>query len=111
VNRTRFLAAIAVAAVSMQLFPDYSDFIKWVAIGLGVLYLVARALRTYPQQYRAKRRAAAQRLADELEFREYTAEMLALRTSHAASGDDFEAAVAALHDRHREMLERKFGVA
>ncbi len=108
-SRTRFLAAIAVAALLMQVLPDYSDLIKWVAIGIGVLYLIVRALRTYPRQYRLKKQAAAQRAADEREYLEYTAALQALRSRPLSAGDDYEAAVAELHARHRDMLARKFG--
>ena len=108
-NRTRFLAAIAVAALSMQVFPSHADLIKWVAIGLGVLYLLGRALLTYPRQYRMKRRLAAQRAADEREFREYSEELAALRDRHAALPEVYASAVALLHEKHRAMLERKFG--
>ena len=109
VSRTRFLAAIAVAALSMQLFPGHADLIKWVAISLGVLYLLGRASLTYPRQYRLKRRLTAQRAADEREFREYSDELAALRDRHAADPEVYESRVAALHEKHRDMLERKFG--
>lgn len=107
-SRTRFLAAIAVAALLMQLLPTYADAIKWAAIGLGILYLSIRAALTYPAQYRQRKRLAAQRASDEREYREYDAALAALRIRHADAPADFERAVAALHDQHRGMLERKF---
>jgi len=118
-TRTWFLAVIAAAAGSMQLIPAYAGPIKWVAIVSGVLYLMIRALKTYPKQYRLRKQRKAQVVADDSEYFLYSQELISLREKYTAAGAEtgsgmlverYEAEVALLHDRHRAMLERKFGV-
>jgi hypothetical protein len=118
VSRTLFLAAVAVIVLAMQFFPDQASHVKRTVIALGILYLAIRALRTYPRQYRDKRIRAAQEAADDREYRQYEIELEAIRAMYAPIHDLDEIAVipqeyqndlSALHDRHRAMLDRKFG--
>jgi hypothetical protein len=118
VNRTAFLVTIAVAAILMELFPAYVGVIKWAAILLAVAYLAGRALRTYPKMFRDRKRQAAQLLADEQEYRDFSAELSALRSKYETQRLEaegkvpppaYEAELQALNERHKDMLTRKFG--
>src|ERR1700676_5462357 len=84
-SRTGFLVAIAVAALMIQFLPQQAGIIKWVVIVLGALYLVIRALRTYPQLYRERRRRAALEAADARDYGLYKQELDAIRAKHEAT--------------------------
>jgi hypothetical protein len=110
------LAAIAVAAALMQLFPAQANLIKWAVIGLAILYLVIRASLTYPRIYRERKARAAQRLADDRQYERYEGELAAIRAKYSdvAETDEigsrrFRTELEALHSVHAAMLERKFG--
>jgi hypothetical protein len=117
VGRTGLLAAIAVAAILVQLFPDHVGAIKWAVILLGLAYLLAQALTTYPKLYLDRRRLEVQSAADEQEYGTYERELAALRSRYPAERladgavppPEYQAELAALNERHREMLTRKFG--
>jgi ERCC4-related helicase len=118
VKRTPFLVTIAVAAMLMELFPAYVGPIKWAAILLAIAYLAARALRTYPRLYRERKRQAAQLLADDHEYRDFEAELAALRARHDTQRLEVQGIsptqvyldeLQALNERHKSMLTRKFG--
>ena len=118
-TRTRFLVAMAVAALSVQLFPRHADSIQWIAVAVGAVYLGSVAWTLYLRHYGDRRRVEAQRRSDEEEYRRYRADLEALRLKYAV-GDagpaddvagDYASALASLHARHRDMLERKFGFA
>ena len=117
--RTGFLVIVAAAALLMQLLPTQGNAIKWGAIALAVIFLVARLLKTYPPRFlREKRHLAAQAAEDESQYRQYNMELDALHARYnvprerlAESGitDEFRAELNALHERYQGMLERKFG--
>jgi hypothetical protein len=118
VSRTSFLVAIAVIVLLMQFFPNQASTIRLAAIGLGLVYLVIRTLRTYPAQYRQKKKRAAQEDADAEEYRQYTIELDAIRAQYDPSHkldknseipQDYRNALSALHDKYQAMLDRKFG--
>ncbi len=115
-TRTRFLVAIAVAALLIQFLPDQAHTIKWVVIALGAAYLLTMALRTYPRQFRESRQRAAQEAADERAYRDYRQELDAIRAKYEADrqpdalSQEYEAEIAALHDKYQDMLGRKFGL-
>jgi hypothetical protein len=118
VSRTIFLVAIAVALLSMQFFPGHADISKWAVVGLGVAYLSIRALLTYPKLYKERRRRAAERAEDEQAYGRYRTELDSIRARHepppdaledAAAAEAYAAELSALHDKYRDMLDRKFG--
>ena len=117
VGRTSLLAAIAVAALAVQLFPHHVGTIKWAVIMLGLLYLIVQALTTYPKLYLERKRLKVQLAADAREYRIYERELAALRARFPAERladgtappPDYAAELAALNERHHEMLTRKFG--
>jgi hypothetical protein len=116
VNRTTFLAAIAVAAALMQLLPERANLIKWAAIGLAILYIGVRASLTYPKIYRDRRALASQRAADRLDYERYESESAAIRDRYASidaadeiANTEFRTQLSALHTKYAAMLERKFG--
>ncbi len=115
-TRTRFLVAIAVAALLIQFLPDQASTIKWSVIALGAVYLLTMALRTYPRRFRERRQRAAQEAADERAYREYKQELDSIRAKYEADrepdamSEAYEAEIAALHDKYQDMLGRKFGL-
>jgi len=112
VSRTRFLIVIAIAALLIQLFPAYAGTIKWLAIGAGVAFLAVQALRTYPRQFKLKRLESRQRIADDAGYAEYSAALAALKASgETITPEEYAVRLAALHEKHRAMLKRKFGFA
>ncbi len=109
---------IAAAVLLMQFLPNQANTIKWLTIAFGIVYLAARALRTYPQQFREKRRRAAQQAADDQEYRRYEAELEAIRARHDPQREllgktelpqEFKDELTALHEKYQAMLDRKFG--
>jgi hypothetical protein len=118
VNRTRFLLALLVVVVFLQLFPDKSRVIEAVAVGGVALYCLLWAGSRYLAQFRDQRQKAALAAADGEEYRHYESELTSIRAKHDPHRDANEADVAsqeykdelsALHDRHRDMLNRRFG--
>ena len=102
-SRTSFLVVIAAALLMLQFFPSHATRIKWAVVILGVAYLTIRALLTYPRLYREKKRRLAEDAADERAFGQYKMELDAILAREGS-----EAEVAALHDRYKETLDRKF---
>jgi hypothetical protein len=102
----------------MQLFPEKAGAIQKVAIvGAGLYFLAWAAVRFLAQH--KKRAAEAGRLAaDEAEYQEYKRELDVIRATHDPTRDlgdptsispEYGAALSELHDKHQEMLARKFG--
>jgi hypothetical protein len=118
VNRTRILVALLIMVILMQLFPDRAGAIERVFIVGGGLYFLAWAAARFLAQHKRQRTEAAQSAADEAQYQEYKRELDAIRATHDPSRDlndptsispEYQAALSALHDKHQEMLARKFG--
>jgi hypothetical protein len=104
--------------ILMQLFPEKAGAIRRVAIVGGGLYFLAWAAVRFLTQHKKRRAEAAQSAADEAEYQEYKRELDAIRAIHDPTRDlndptsispEYQAALAALHDKHQNMLARKFG--
>jgi hypothetical protein len=118
IGRTSLLAAVALCALMIQLFPSYVTVIKWVVIALGVLYVAVRAWTMIPAWFLERRRQEQQVSADASEYREYERDLAAIRSrfvvNDAATTVEtppaaYQAALTALNEKHKEMLIRKFG--
>ena len=115
-TRTRFLVAIAVAALLIEFLPNQATTIKWALVALAAVYLLTLALRTYPKKIRESRRLAAQEAADEGDYRRYKLELDSIRAKYDEGrqpdemSPEYEGEIAALHDKYQEMLGRKFGI-
>jgi hypothetical protein len=118
VNRTRILVALLVAVILMQLFPEKAGAIQRVAIVGGGLYFLAWAAVRFLAQHKGRAAEAAQLAADEAEYQEYKRELDVIRATHDPTRDlndptsispEYQAALSALHDKHQDMLARKFG--
>ena len=117
-NRTRILVALLVMVILMQLFPEKAGAIERAFIVGGGLYFLAWAAARFLAQHKRRNAEAAQSTADEAEYQEYRRELDGIRATHDPSRDlneptsispEYQAALTALHDKHREMLVRKFG--
>ncbi len=117
-NRTRILVGLLVMVILMQLFPEKTAAIEKVAIVGGGLYFLAWAAVRFLAQHNRRRAEAAQSAADEAEYQEYKRELDIIRATHDPSRDlndptsispEYQAALSALHDKHQDMLARKFG--
>ena len=117
-NRTRILVALLVLVILMQLFPEKTVVIQRVAIVGGGLYFLVWAAGRFLAQYRKRSAEAARSAADETEYREYRRELDAIRAAHDPDRDlsdptsispEYQAALTELHDKHQDMLARKFG--
>jgi hypothetical protein len=104
--------------ILMQLFPERAGTIERVAIVGGGLYFLAWAAVRFLAQHKRRRAGAAQSAADEAEYQEYKRELDAIRAIHDPTRDlnnsasispEYQAELTALHDKHQEMLARKFG--
>jgi hypothetical protein len=104
--------------VLLRLFPDKSRAIEAVAVGGVALYCLLWAGSRYLAQLRAQRRQAARAAADDEEFRCYECELASIRAKYDPNRDAGEADAAsqeykdelsALHDKHQDMLNRRFG--
>ena len=118
VNRTRILVALLVVVILMQLFPEKTGAIQRVAIVGGGLYFLAWAGVRFLAQHKKRTAEAAQLAADEAEYQEYKRELDVIRATHDPTRDlsdptsispEYRAALSALHDKHQDMLARKFG--
>jgi hypothetical protein len=118
VNRTRILVALLVMVVLMQLFPERAGAIERVAIVAGGLYFLAWTAVRFLAQHKRQGAEAAQSAADEAEYQDYKRELDAIRAIHDPSRDlndptsispEYQADLTALHDKHQDMLVRKFG--
>ena len=117
-NRTRFLLVLLVLVVLLQRFPDKSRLIEAVAVGGVALYCVLWAGSRYLAQLREQRRQAARAAADDEEYRCYESELASIRAKYEpdresgetdAASQEYKDELSALHDRHRDMLDRRFG--
>ncbi len=117
-NRTRILVALLVVVILMQLFPEKTGVIQRTAIVGGGLYFLVWAAVRFLAQHKKRRAEAAQLAADEAEYQEYRRELDVIRETHDPSRDlsdptsispQYQAALSALHDKHQDMLARKFG--
>jgi non-ribosomal peptide synthetase component F len=104
--------------ILMQLFPEKAAAIEKAAIVGGGLYFLAWAALRFLAQHNRRRAEAAQSAADEAKYQEYKRELDLIRATHDPSRDlndptsispEYQAALAALHDKHQDMLARKFG--
>jgi len=118
VNRTRILVALLIMVILMQLFPEKAGAIQRVAIVGGGLYFLAWAAARFLAQHKRRAAEAAQSAADVAEYQEYKRELDAIRAKHDPNRDlndptsispEYQAALTALHDKHQDMLARKFG--
>jgi hypothetical protein len=118
VKRTRILVALLVVVILMQLFPEKAGVIQRVAIVGGGLYFLAWAAVRFLAQHKRRAAEAAQSVADEAEYQEYKRELDVIRATHDPTRDlgdptsispEYQAALSALHDKHQDMLARKFG--
>lgn len=118
VNRTRILLALLCMVVMLQLFPGQAALIKLVAVSAGGLWCVAWAGSTYMTRRKQRLAEAAQAAADASEYQQYKAELDAIRARHDPHRDlteptsispEYAGELAALHDKHQAMLDRKFG--
>jgi hypothetical protein len=112
------LLALLVLVVLLQLFPDKAARIKLVWVCAGALYVLAWAGAKYLAKYKLKSAEAAQRAADDEEYRQYKMELDVIRAKYDPQRDlhdptsispEYRDALSALHDKHQPMLERKFG--
>ena len=117
-TRTRFLLALLVVVILLQLYPDKSRAIEGVAVGGIALYCLLWAGSRYLAQFRVQRRQAALAAADDAEYRRYESELASIRAKHDphrdaneadAASQEYKDELTALYDRHRDMLNRRFG--
>ena len=108
-TRTRFLLTLLVVVVLLQLFPDKSATVEWVAVIGVALYSLIWLGSRYLAQYRGRRRKAELAAADEEEYRNYERELASIRARTDSASQEYKDELSALHDRHRDMLARKFG--
>ena len=104
--------------ILMQLFPEKAGAIEEVAIVGGGLYFLAWAAVRFLAQHKRRAAEAARLAADEAEYQEYKRELDVIRAAYDPTRDlsdptsispQFQAALSALHDKHQDMLARKFG--
>jgi hypothetical protein len=117
-TRTRVLLAILVLVILLQLFPGRAADIKIAWVSAAAVYVLVWSGLKFRVAIREKSRLTAQEAADAEEYQQYKNELDAIRAQHDAQRDlsdpteispEYRAALAALHDRHQAMLERKFG--
>jgi hypothetical protein len=118
VNRTRILVGLLVMVILMRLFPEKAGAIEKAAIFGGGLYFLAWVGVRFLAQHKKRTAEAAQSAADEAEYQEYRRELDIIRATHDPSRNlndptsispEYQAALSALHDKHQDMLARKFG--
>ena len=108
-TRTRFLLTLLVVAVLLRVFPDRSALVERAALGAVALYsLIWLGSRFWGQQ-RARRQRDRRTAADAQQYREYERELADIRARIDESSPQYQVELNALHDRHRDMLGRKFG--
>jgi Skp family chaperone for outer membrane proteins len=118
VSRTRILVALLILVILMQLFPERAGVIQKVAIVGGGLYFLAWAAMRFLAQRKRQRAEFARSAADEAEYQAYRRELNAIRATYDPARDlndptsispEYQSALTALHDKHQDMLARKFG--
>jgi len=104
--------------ILMHLFPEKAGAIEKVAIVGGGLYFLAWAAVRFLAQHKRRAAEAAQSAADEAEYQVYKRELDVIRATYDPVRDlndptsispEYQAALSALHDKHQDMLTRKFG--
>jgi hypothetical protein len=104
--------------ILMQLFPEKAGAIEKVAIVGGGLYFLAWAALRFFAQHKGRAAEAAQSAADETEYQVYKRELDVIRATYdpvrnlndpTSISPEYQAALSALHDKHQDMLTRKFG--
>jgi Tfp pilus assembly protein PilN len=117
-NRTRILLVILVMVALIQIYPDRASLIEGVAIVGGGLYAVAWYAANARARYKRLAAESAQAAADDREYRSYREELDAIRARFdpdralgepTAMSADYQKELDVLHERHRNMLSRKFG--
>jgi hypothetical protein len=107
-----------VLVVLLQLFPDKAGLIKSVWVGAGALFVLLWAGAKFLASHRVKSAAAARLAADDEEYRRYKMGLDAIRAKYDPHRDlsdptsisqEYRDELSALHDRHQDMLGRKFG--
>jgi hypothetical protein len=118
VSRTRLLVVLLVFVVLVQVFPEKTGAIEIVAVVGAALYCVAWGTSRYRAQYKKKRMQEAQDAADDQEYRQYKTELDSIRAKYDPNRDltdpdsisqQYKDELSALHDKHEDMLTRKFG--
>jgi hypothetical protein len=118
VSRTRLLIVLLVFVVLVQVFPDKTGSIEIVAVIGAALYSVAWGTSKYRAQHKKKRMQEAQDTADDEEYRQYKTELDSIRAKYDPKRDmtdpdsisqQYKDELSALHDKHEDMLTRKFG--
>ena len=117
-NRTRILLVILGMVILLQIYPDRATLIELVAIGGGGLYAAAWYIANTRARYKRQAAQAAQAAADDREYQLYRRDLDAIRARFDPGRDLLEPAsitpeyqheLDVLHERHRDMLTRKFG--
>lgn len=108
-TRTRFLLTLLLVAILLRLFPDRSAFIEQVAVGGAALYCLIWLGSRFLGRYRLRRQQDRLAAADAAEYRDYERELADIRARTDESSPQFQVELSALHERHRDMLTRKFG--
>lgn len=109
-TRTRLLLTLLVLAILLRLFPDRAALIEQVAVGGAALYCTLWLGSRFLRRYRARRQGEILAAADAAEYRDYERALADIRARMEESSPQFQIEVSALHERHREMLVRKFGL-
>ncbi len=117
-NRTRILLVILVMVILIQIYPDRAALIELVAIGGGGLYALAWYAANTRTRYQRRAAEAAQAAADDLEYQRYRQELDVIRAKFDPHRDlreptsissEYQQELDLLHQRHQDMLTRKFG--
>jgi hypothetical protein len=118
VNRTKILVVLLAVVILMQLFPDRARLIERVAIVAGGLYFLSWTALRYLAQHKKRTAESAQSAADDSEYQAYKRALDAIREKHdpgpglrdpISISPEYQAELSALHDKHQDMLTRKFG--
>ena len=108
-TRTRFLLTLLVVVILLQLFPDKSATVERLAVIGVALYALIWLGSRFLTVYRSRRQKARLAASDEEEYRTYESELAAIRARTDPASLEYRNELSALHDKHREMLTRKFG--
>jgi hypothetical protein len=118
VTRTRLLVALLILVVLLELFPGHAALIKLIAVCAGGLYFATSLGARYLAQRRRDADRAAQEAADAAEYQRYRSALDAIQARHDPLRDlsdptsispEYRDELSALHDKHQDMLNRKFG--
>ena len=118
VSRTRILVALLVVVALIQIYPDRAAIVELLAVIGAAVYFAVWAGVTFLRHQRQQTALSRQSAADEEEYQRYRSALDAIRAHHDPQRDlndptsiaqEYKDDLAALHDRHQEMLARKFG--